>query len=103
MSTIRVRLREKGSGAHSIYGREDGCLVVEWYDFGEEVPYESANMLVMTAAEQAVLGEAIGLSPNTSAGELAAALADRFPSYWDIRRFLDERRLPYTHSVDFQP
>ena len=103
MSTFKVSLRQKGPGAHFIHDREDGSLVVEWYDFGENVPYESANMLILTAAEQALVGEALGLSPTTNALELASALADQYSSYWDIRRFFDDRRLSYTHKVDFQP
>jgi hypothetical protein len=33
----RITLQEKG---HSAYV-SDGALIVEWYDFGENAPYES--------------------------------------------------------------
>lgn len=34
-----------GRSSHFAYFEDDGTLVVEWYDFGEHAPYESANLL----------------------------------------------------------
>jgi hypothetical protein len=98
-----VRLPAWGSGAHTIYTDEAGRMIVEWYDFGEEVPYESANMLILGAEVVAALSRGLGLARESSQGQIATVLAERFGSYFAIRDFLDTSGLPYRHEVDFQP
>lgn len=39
-----VRLNDHG---HFIYIDEVGQFIVEWYDFGDDAPCESANMLIL--------------------------------------------------------
>jgi hypothetical protein len=50
-----TRFRMPLPGSHSAYARADGQLVVEWYDFGDDAPYESANLLVFDGQGQAQL------------------------------------------------
>lgn len=94
-------MRGTGRGAHTIYLRPTGELVVDWYDFGEDAPYESANMIVMTAKQQVALARTLGLALGGPA-ELARTIADRFNSYFAVRAYLDAKKLPYDHEVDFE-
>jgi len=92
-----------GPGSQYIYERDPEELVVEWYDHGESVPYESANRLLLGPTERAVLALSLGLPEGVSTHELAHALAWRFDSYFEVRSYLDEQHLAYRHEVDFQP
>lgn len=82
----RVRLRGTGRGAHSAWHDEGSALIVEWHDFGEDAPYESANMIRFDAASQEAL-----------------ALAARFRSYFEIRAFAEAEAIPFEAEVDFRP
>jgi hypothetical protein len=99
----RVRLRGTGRGAHSIYYDEAGKLVVEWHDFGEDAPYESANMIRFDAASQDALAGALDSAAPPKGAALVAALAARFRSYFEIRAFADAEAIPFETEVDFRP
>jgi hypothetical protein len=97
-----IKLGHLGAGSHRVDVTDDHCLVVEWYDFGDDVPYESANILTFSTADQEALAEAMGL-PGVTLGDLQSAVAERFASYWDVRAFCDQHHVPYRHDVDFMP
>jgi hypothetical protein len=99
----RVRLRGTGRGAHSLYHDEAGKLVVEWHDFGEDAPYESANMIRFDAASQDALAGALDSAAPPAGAALIAALAARFRSYFEIRAFADAEAIPFEAEVDFRP
>jgi hypothetical protein len=90
-------------GAHGAYARADGSLVVEWYDFGDHAPYESANLLIFDAAAQGAFAGALGLPAGMPPQDLAAAVAKRFDSWFDVKQFARERGLPFAEDVDFEP
>jgi hypothetical protein len=85
-------------GAHSAYRDGHGRLVVEWYDFGADAPYESANLITFDSAAERVLAEALG-HPH----DLVAALADRFVSWFEVKAFAVSRDIPFTSTVAFDP
>ena len=89
-------------GSHTAYARGSD-LVVEWYDFGEDAPYESANLLIFDRATQLKLAELIRADPALSPHGLASKIAARFDSYFDVKAFAAERGLPYGIEVDFEP
>jgi hypothetical protein len=89
-------------GAHVAYA-QGADLVVEWHDFGDHVPYESANMLIFAPAAQERLAAALEAQRGASADALAELIAARFHSYWDVREFAQSRGIPFTKAVDFQP
>ena len=89
-------------GAHTCYAREND-VVVEWYDFGDHAPYESANLLTFDPAAQASLAKAIGLTALPSPPELAELLASRLGSYFEVRALVDAHGVPYRHQVNFTP
>jgi hypothetical protein len=98
----RIKLRLK-SGSHTAYIRADGVLVVEWYDFGENSPYESANLIIFDQHGQRKLVLALGLPTTSEAGSLLDAIGKRFESYFDVRAFADIKKVPYEDKVDFSP
>lgn len=98
-----VKLNAPGPGAQFIYTDESGRFVVEWYDFGEDVPYEFANMLILSDSQLAAVAERLGLGIGAEQQQIATEMADRLGSYFAIRGYLDRLGLPYTHEVDFQP
>jgi hypothetical protein len=89
-------------GAHAAYARR-GELVVEWYDFGEDAPYESANLIVFDAAAQRELAGRLGADPAIGADELAALVASRFGSYFEARQFAADHAIAFRAEVDFTP
>jgi hypothetical protein len=92
----------KGMGWHRTYvAGED--LVVDWYDFGDDVPYESGNKLLFDVNSCRQLKLALGLPQGNQVEQLAQRVASSFDSYFDIREFADHRRIPYRHEVDFFP
>ena len=97
--TERVRLAGTGPGsAHTAYRDAEGRLVVEWYDFGADAPYESANLITFDRHAERALAEAIG-SPD----DLLPAIAARFTSWFEIRAFAVGQDIPFTATVDFTP
>ncbi|HEY1605642.1 MAG TPA: hypothetical protein VGF77_08575 [Allosphingosinicella sp.] len=95
----RVTLREKG---HSAYIRKDG-LVVEWYDFGEDAPYESANMIVFDAGARAALARSLGLAEDVADEPLLRCIERLFPSWFEAKAFAQREGIAFRSEVDFMP
>lgn len=89
-------------GAHSAYARGSD-LVVEWYDFGDDATYESANLLIFDRAAQRLLAAALEAEVTLSPHLLSNWVAGRFPSYFAVKAFATERGIPFETEVDFQP
>ena len=90
-------------GAHQVKLDENNNVVVDWYDLGEDVPYESANTLVFYPSAQSKLWAALGLHGSATPRALVNALSGRFSSYWEIKAFADHVDAPYEKTVDFSP
>jgi hypothetical protein len=90
------------SGSHVAYVK-GATLVVEWYDFGPQVPYQSANMLIFQPEAQQSFATALTLDPGQTPRDLAREVARRFNSYFDVREFVDAQQIAYDHEVDFEP
>ena len=101
MSEVRHRLRGSGRGAEYAYLR-GGDLVVEWYDFGDDAPYESANLLILDGTGQRALAAAMG-ADAAPPGDLAAKVAAEFASWFELRAFLDAWGITARSETDFQP
>jgi len=99
----RLRLKGRGSGAHAIWFDEAGKLVAEWHDFGEDAPYESANMIRFDAASQDALAAALDSAAPLAGEALLHALAARFRTYFEIRAFALAQAIPFDAEVDFRP
>jgi hypothetical protein len=95
----RVMLREKG---HSAYLRE-GALVIEWYDFGDDAPYESANMIVFDAAARAALARSLGLAGDAEDSTLLTCIERSFPSWFEAKSFAQREAIAFKSEVDFMP
>ena len=91
------------SGSHCAEIDDSGNLLVEWYDFGDDAPYESANILQFAEPSQRLLALALDGSSFSAPDEFLQALANRFSSYFEIRRFADLEGIPYVHKVNFSP
>ena len=89
-------------GSHVAYARGSD-LVVEWYDFGEHAPYESANLLIFNRPAQQQLARAIGLAECPSPHDLAYEVAHVFKSYFAVKTFATKRGIAFGTEVDFQP
>lgn len=89
-------------GSHVAYARGED-LVVEWYDFGDHAPYESANLLIFGRPAQLRLAQAIGVDEPLAPHMLSNRVAARFASYFDVKRFAEEHEFDFTTEVDFQP
>ena len=91
------------SGTHSASIDDHGQMLVEWYAFGEDAPYESLNSLVFSKPGRDLLAAALGRPSPDNDAALLDALAKRFNSYFDVRQFADSTGIPYKHGVDFCP
>lgn len=89
-------------GSHTAYARASD-LVVEWYDFGEDAPYESANLLVFDRSAQKALLAALHLESDRSPDTLASDIATAFSSYFDVRRFAEAQHIDFSTETDFYP
>lgn len=89
-------------GSHVAYAK---CpdLIVEWYDFGDHAPYESANLLIFDRSVLPELAKALGADERRTAHELACVTARRFESYFDVERFAEDHAIGFTKDVDFSP
>jgi hypothetical protein len=95
----RVKLKGTGAGAsHSAWTDVAGRLVVQWYDFGADGPYESANLIRFDQAGQRALALALGAQ-----APLPEALAARFPTWFAVKAFALENGIEFESEVDFQP
>ncbi|MBU1513260.1 MAG: hypothetical protein KKB47_10980 [Alphaproteobacteria bacterium] len=89
-------------GSHSAYARGPD-LIVEWYDFGDDTHYESANFLVFKSPAQQMLAQAIGGAAGFEVALLAAKVAAHFDSYFEVKAFAAEHSIPFATDVEFQP
>ena len=89
-------------GSHTAYERT-GELIVEWYDFGDHAPYESANLLAFDGGAQERLAEALGVAPAPDTEGLAALVAARFTSYFEVKQFAADHGIAFRAEVDFAP
>jgi hypothetical protein len=89
-------------GSHVAYARGSD-LVVEWYDFGDHAPYESANLMIFDRATQHRLAELLCVDRALSPHELANKVAARFESYFEVREFAGKQGLGFATETDFQP
>jgi hypothetical protein len=88
-------------GAHSAYFDEQRRLVIEWHDFGDHAPYESANMLIFEESSVTNLAEVLGCSAEGS--QLLDTMKARFASYFEVQEFANEHRIAFEKGVDFNP
>lgn len=91
-----------GFGSHQAYVDGDD-LVIDWYDFGDDVPYESGNKLLFDIAGCEAICSGLDLDPPLRGEELAEHLANRFDSYLEIRTFVDSLGIPYRRETNFWP
>jgi hypothetical protein len=89
-------------GSHVVYARGPE-LVVEWYDFGDHAPYESANLLIFDRPAQRLLMRLVGEPQNQTPHAFASRLAAKFDSYFEIKQFARRHEIPFTAEVDFEP
>jgi len=90
------------SGSHVVYAR-DPDLVVEWYDFDDDAPYESANLLIFDRPAQHRLMALLEIPPASTPHSLASDLAARFKSYFEVKGFAEANAIPFVSEVDFCP
>ena len=90
-------------GSHS--AKLDGSrrILVEWYNFGDDVAYEYVSQMAFERADQPRLAEALGIPVESGPEVVLAALAERFSYFFDIQSFANARRIPYAKSTDFNP
>jgi hypothetical protein len=98
----RIPLKGSRTGSHVTYRDEDGRLVVEWYDFGDDCPYESANLIIFDADAEAALRNLLKV-PETSLLSMMESIVARFDTYWAVRAFAEAHAIKCAHVVDFQP
>jgi hypothetical protein len=105
----RIKLRGGPSGTASwVYAGEDGGLVVECYDHGDEARRYAGRDVALLARVAASalpsLGEALRRENDDgrarTADDLAALLAERFASYFEIAEWLAASGIPFTKEVD---
>jgi hypothetical protein len=105
--TRMTRLSLGGSGrgqSHSVYFDDESRLVVEWHEHSENAPYEHATMILFGEVEQQVLAKAMNLPETCRAGgALLAAIQKTFDSYFEVKAFAEEHRVPNGRHVDFWP
>jgi hypothetical protein len=89
-------------GSHVVYARGPE-LVVEWYDFGDHAPYESANLLIFDRPAQHTLMALTDAPSNSTPHDFASRLAARFESYFDVKAFAEANGIPFATEVDFNP
>lgn len=97
----RSRMRAR-PGSHTAYARGSD-LMVEWYDFGEQAPYESANLLIFGRAAQLRLAAAIDAEVTLSPHILSNWVATRFASYFEVKAFALAQAIPFETEVNFDP
>lgn len=89
-------------GSHTAYARGSD-LVVEWYDFGDHAPYESANLLIFDRTTQIALARLMGVDKSLSPHDLANKVAVRFDSYFQVKAFAETHGLVFATEIDFHP
>ena len=94
---VRLAASGRGRGSHAAFFAGE-LLVVEWYDHGDDLPYEKVDQLLFDAAgQQQLLGEAAGLPPSAALN----VLARRFDSYWRVQQECDASGIAFRRLTDF--
>jgi hypothetical protein len=91
-----------GPGSHVAYCRA-GDLIVDWYDFGDDAPYESINLLIFGRSAQLRLIDLLGEDPGQTSHDLACRLALVFDSYFAVKTFAERHGVPFTTETNFWP
>lgn len=98
MKTEKYRMAHT-AGSHSSFVR-DRDVVVEWYDHGRGALYEFAMMVIFDPAAQASLARVLTLPAASTPDGIAANLAERFKSYWDVEKFAAEHAIAFRVERD---
>ena len=94
---VRLAASGPGKGSHSAFF-VGGLLVVDWYDHGEDVPFEMVNQLLFDAeGQRRLLGEESGGAES----DVLNALARRFDSYWSVEKHCHAAGIGYAKLTDF--
>ncbi len=92
--------------ASSVILKDDGSLVVELYDFGDEAERHFGNdvalLVTVGASEKRTVLERLagGRGSDGGDGELLRLVEERFGDYFEIVRWLDENDVPYHRGFD---
>jgi len=78
-------------------------LVAEWYDFGEDVIYEFASMLVFAPAEQRTLEAAMNIVGTSGPEALARIITERFRTWFEFRDFVKANQIGHREERDLWP
>jgi hypothetical protein len=101
--TSNLKMRGDSSrGSHQrVYRTPDNRLIIEWEEYSDPAPYDHANTIAFNTREEGSLREALGEPDATR--DMTSLNAQRFDTYWDVRKFADKHGIPYKHNVDFSP
>jgi hypothetical protein len=91
----------RSAGSHFAYFTDDGALVVELYIFGEDAPYDSADMISFRAAAQSAT--AARLRCANEHAELLKSLDERFATYGEVQGWAEAEGIAFSHTADFMP
>ena len=90
--------------------REDGCLVVEFYDFSERAEdcfgNDVAFLLIFDSAAKGTMLELLGKDrPVTRPGDdedilLLRLLEERFTDYFQVKQWCESNAIPYQKEFD---
>jgi hypothetical protein len=95
---------ERGTNTRGqIFTVEDGVVVVEWYDFGEDVDYEFAVQVRLDQTGQMQIATALDLPGASDPQALMEILKERLGSYFAVREFADAKGISYELRRDLQP
>ena len=89
-------------GSHVAYARGRD-LVVEWYDFGDGALYEFAKLMVFDAPAQERIAAALEASDAAKSAALAAQIAAKFGSFFEVEKFVQENGIPFELERNFEP
>ena len=82
----------------------EGDLRIEIYDFSSEAHDHLGNDIAFTigipSTQRKQLLERLGESSNESGSRLLELLSARFDSYYDIKRWLEEHKIPFTREFE---
>jgi hypothetical protein len=77
--------------------------VVEWYDFGDGALYEFVKLMIFDAPAQERSAVALEAAHGASPDALAAKLAAKFGSFFDVEKFAQQRAIPFALERSFEP
>jgi hypothetical protein len=82
------------AGSHQVYARGEE-LVVHWYDFGDDALYEFIKLMIFGMPAQKQLAAAIGVPGMALPDALAAQVAAKFGSFFEVEDFVQEHGIPF--------